>query len=171
MGKWIDDERHHNFHFCVGSYMISLNVICVGNLKEKFWREAQAEYLKRLSRFCNVKVIEVEECNRDNPSEGLLREGKAILSQSKGYIILLDREGKLFSSEELSDKIQKISLSNSEISFIIGSSYGVSEEVKARANERLSFGKATFPHNLARIMLEEQIYRAFTISNNIKYHK
>ena len=152
--------------------MISINIICVGNLKENFWREAEKEYLKRLSRFCKVKIYEVEEKNNESQVDiTLKKEGKDILSKTKGHIILMDRQGKTFSSEELSEKIKKISLVNSEITYIIGSSHGVSEDVKKACNEMISFGPNTFPHNLARIMLLEQLYRAETILNNIKYHK
>jgi len=152
--------------------MITINVLCVGNLKEKFWREAEEEYTKRLSRFCKINIIEVEEKNNESTAEiTLQKEGKDILSKAKGYIILFDRLGKTYSSEDFAKKLDKLSLSNSEFTFIIGSSCGVSQEVKNTANELISFGPNTFPHNLARIMLLEQVYRAETILNNIKYHK
>lgn len=152
--------------------MITLNLVCVGNLKEKFWRDAEAEYKKRLQRFCKLNIIEIEEKNNESSTEiTLSKEGKEILSKSKGYIILMDRLGKTMSSEEFATDIEKLSLTNSEITFIIGSSCGVSDEVKNLSNKLISFGKNTFPHNLARIMLLEQIYRCFCINNNIKYHK
>lgn len=152
--------------------MITINILCVGNLKEKYWREAQEEYLKRLSRFAKINLIEIEEKNHEDSDKiTLQKEGKEIIAKAKGYIILMDRQGKECSSEDLAKKIEKISISNSEITFVIGSSCGVSDEVKEIANEKFSFGPNTFPHNLAKIMLEEQIYRAFTINNNIKYHK
>ena len=152
--------------------MITINFVCVGNLKENFWREAEKEYLKRLSRFCKTKIIEIEERNKESSKEiTLQKEGKEILSKCKGYIILMDREGKSHSSEEFANLLNKVSLNSSEITFVIGSSYGVSEEVKERVNEKISFGPNTFPHNLARIMLLEQVYRGETILNGIKYHK
>ncbi len=152
--------------------MITINLVCVGNLKEKFWREAQEEYVKRLGAFCKINVIEIAEKNNENSINITLeKEGKDILSKSKGYTILMDRLGKNLSSEELAKKIEDLSMQNSEISFIIGSSNGVCEQVKHSSNEKISFGKNTFPHNLARVMLLEQIYRAMMISNNRSYHK
>lgn len=152
--------------------MITINLVCVGNLKEKFWKDAESEYKKRLSRFCKFNIIEVEEKNNESNTEiTLFKEGKDIIAKSKGYIILMDRQGKTDSSENFAKKIEKLSISNSELTFVIGSSCGVSDEVKESSNEKISFGPNTFPHNLARIMLLEQIYRAFCISNNIKYHK
>ena len=152
--------------------MITINVVCVGNLKEVFWRDAQKEYQKRLSRFCKLNIIEVEEKNNESTiSITLQKEAKDIISKSKGYIILLDRKGKTSSSEDLAKKIENLTQTNSEITFVIGSSNGVDESVKKNSSELLSFGPNTFPHNLARIMLLEQIYRAETILNNIKYHK
>ena len=152
--------------------MITINLVCVGNLKEKFWRDAESEYKKRLSRFCKLNVIEVEEKNNESNTEiTLSKEGKDILSKISGYVVLMDRLGKTKSSEEFAKNIEKVSLSSSEITFIIGSSCGVSNAVKERADLLISFGPNTFPHNLARIMLLEQIYRAFCINNNIKYHK
>lgn len=152
--------------------MITINLICVGNLKEKFWKDAQAEYVKRLGTFCKINVIEINERNNENNSEITLeKEGKDILTKTKGFSILMDRLGKNLSSEEIARYIEEISMKNSEISFIIGSSNGVSEEVKQSSNEKISFGKNTFPHNLARIMLLEQIYRAMMINNHRSYHK
>ena len=152
--------------------MITINFICVGNLKEKFWRDAQEEYTKRLSAFCKINIIEIQERNNENNVEITLeKEGKDILTKCKGYTILMDRLGKNLSSEEIAKHIENLSLKNSEISFIIGSSNGVCEDVKKSSNEKISFGKNTFPHNLARVMLLEQIYRAMTIINHRKYHK
>lgn len=152
--------------------MITINLVCVGNLKEKFWREAEEEYKKRLSKFCKLNVIEVEEKNNESTIEiTLQKEEKDILAKSKGYKILMDRLGKTKSSEELATMIEKLAMNNSEITFIIGSSNGVSPKVKESADSLISFGPNTFPHNLARIMLLEQIYRMFCINNNIKYHK
>lgn len=152
--------------------MITINLVCVGNLKEKFWREAQDEYVKRLGAFCKINVIEIAERNNENSVNITLeKEGKDILSKSKGYTILMDRLGKNLSSEELAKRIDDLSMQYSEISFIIGSSNGVCEQIKHSSNEKISFGKNTFPHNLARVMLLEQIYRAMMINNNRSYHK
>ena len=152
--------------------MITINLVCVGNLKEKFYRDAQDEFLKRISRFCKLNIIELEERNNESTINLTLeKEGKEIESKLKGYVILMDRLGKESSSEEFAKKIEKLSLKTSEITFIIGSSYGVSEGVKNLADEKMSFSKNTFTHNLFRIMLLEQIYRGFCINNNIKYHK
>ena len=152
--------------------MITINILCVGNLKEKFWREAEEEYKKRLSRFCKLNIIEVEERNFESTTQiTLSKEGKDIISKAKGYIVLMDRLGKVSSSEQLAEKIEKIGQTSSEITFVVGSSCGVSDEVRKRANELLSFGSNTFPHNLFRIMLLEQVYRSFCIIGGIKYHK
>ncbi len=151
---------------------MTINLICVGNLKEKFSRDEQAEYLKRLGAFCNVNIIEIKEQNHfENPSVIVEKEGEEILKKLKGYCILCDIKSKEFSSEVFSQKIDACMQENSTISFVIGGSYGVSEKVRAAVNERISFSPMTFPHNLFRIMLLEQIYRAFTILNGKSYHK
>lgn len=153
--------------------MIKYNIVCVGNLKEKFSRECQEEYMKRLSRFANVNIIELTERNNLNDVNSIiLKESEDILNKlPKGYNILLDIKGELLSSEELSSKLEKLELFNDTINFIIGGSYGVSDLVKEKADYRISFSRMTFPHNLIRIMLLEQVYRAKTISNNMPYHK
>lgn len=152
--------------------MITINLICVGNLKEKFWVEAQNEYIKRLQKFCKFNVIEVEEKNVSAfAKEVLQKEEKLILEKCKGEVFLFDINGKMFSSEQLSELIQKSALHSSTLSFVIGGSYGVGEAVKKIASEKLSFGKITMPHNLARIVAIEQIYRAFNISSGTSYHK
>lgn len=152
--------------------MITVNIVAVGNLKEKFTRDMQDEYLKRITRFAKINVIELAERNREsNDDITLKKEGKDILDNLEGYPILLDIGGKEYSSTEFAKKIADLSQTTSKITFVIGSSCGVSDEVKSAVKDKMSFGKATFPHNLARIMLEEQVYRAFTILNNVKYHK
>lgn len=152
--------------------MINLNIVCVGNLKEDFWKKACDEYLKRLSRFCTVKIVEVAEQNKfSNEKQIVTAEGKDILKHMKGQVTLLDIKGKTLSSEEIAEKIKKDSLSSSELTFVIGGSYGLSDEVKAASNDKLSFGKVTLPHNLARVVLLEQLYRAFMINSGSKYHK
>lgn len=152
--------------------MLTINLVCVGNLKEKFWQDAEKEYSKRLSKFCNLKIFQVEEENSAGEVEKILSlEGKSILNHCKGKTYLLAIDGKNLNSEEFAKEIKDIALVDSQITFVIGGSYGVSNEVKEKITKKLSFGKPTFPHNLARIMLLEQIYRAFMINSGSKYHK
>lgn len=152
--------------------MLKINIVCVGNLKDKFFIDACGEYLKRLSRFCVCNIKEIKEfTNLENPEVIKQSEGAEIIKNLKGYVVLLDVKGKMLSSEELADTLQNISLTNSEITFVVGGSYGVSDEVKGKANLTLSVSKMTFPHRLFRVMLLEQIYRAFTIINNMHYQK
>lgn len=151
---------------------MTINLICVGNLKETFSKQEQEEYLKRLSAFCKVNVIEIKEQNQfENSSVTLEKEGEEILKKLKGYVILCDIKGKEFSSPALAEKLENLMQTNSEISFVVGGSYGVCEEVKSLSKEKISFSPMTFPHNLFRIMLLEQVYRAFTIINGKTYHK
>lgn len=152
--------------------MITINLVCVGNLKEKFWAEAQNEYIKRLAKFCKFNLIEVAEQNHTSSvNETITREGKLILEKCKGDMFLFDLGGKNLSSEGFAKLIEKQSQLSSMLTFVIGGSYGVSEEVKARAKALISFGAQTLPHNLARIVAIEQIYRAFNILNGTSYHK
>lgn len=161
--------------------MIKINIICIGKIKEKYFTDAIAEYSKRLTAFCRFSVTELAEekirSNTPNQSqiiEVIEAEGKRILQKinSSDYVIAMCIEGRLLSSEELSKTIDSISLSGkSTIDFIIGGSYGLSDEVKRRADLRLSMSRMTFPHQMARMILSEQIYRAFEISGNGKYHK
>jgi len=160
--------------------MIHINIICVGKIKETYLKDAINEYTKRLSKYTNLKIIELaDEKIKNNSSlkEEILiknKEGQNILNNIKkdSYIICLDLKGKQYTSEEFSQKIDNISLTgNSSITFIIGGSLGLSEEILTEANELISFSKMTFPHQLFRVFLLEQIYRAFKISNNETYHK
>ncbi len=152
--------------------MLKINIVCVGNLKDKFFIEASEEYTKRLSRFCNVSINELKEFTNLSSVEQIKKsEGEEIIKNIKGYFILCDVKGEECSSEGLAEKIERISQTNDQITFVIGGSYGVSNEVKNKANELLSVSKMTFPHRLFRVMLLEQIYRAETIINGIKYHK
>ena len=152
--------------------MINMTIVAVGNLKEKFSVDAQKEYLKRLSAFCKIKVVETKEFNELKNVELIKeREGEEILKHLSGFPILLDVKGEEMSSEELAKNIEKLTLSHSSLTFVIGGSYGVSEKVKKACKQKISFSKMTFPHNLFRIMLLEQIYRAFTIINGKSYHK
>ena len=148
--------------------MLNIKIITVGRLKEKYLRDACSEYLKRLKRFGNVQVIELDEYRlSDNPSDreiekALEIEGNNILKEAKGYLIAMCIEGKQLSSVKLAEKISQISVDGqSNISFIIGSSFGIAENVKKSADFKLSMSDMTFPHQLARVMLLEQIYRAF----------
>ena len=151
---------------------MQIRLVCIGNLKEKFWQSATEEYKKRLQKFCNLQIIELDEQNKyQDVSKILSEEGKSIIANLGGYNILLDIEGKAYSSEDLANKIKQTLLTSSTITFIIGGSYGVSEEVKRSVQERISFGRITMPHNLARVVALEQIYRAFMINSGAKYHK
>ena len=159
--------------------MLNIKVICVGKSKEKYWDAAYAEYLKRLRAYCSPEVIEVREARlpaNASPADErnvIDAEGRDILGRISGgdFVIALDIRGREFSSEELARKISNISFNNSRICFIIGGSLGLSDEVKERADLRLSFGKITLPHQLARVVLLEQIYRAFKINSGEAYHK
>ena len=160
--------------------MLNVTLICAGKIKEKFLREAAGEYEKRLSRFCSLKIIEVkDEPTPDLPSEKeksavLQKEGARILGKiPKGaYVISLCVEGAQMSSEELAEKLDRLAVGGAgSIAFIIGGSLGLSDEIKRRSDLRLGFSKMTFPHRLMRVILLEQIYRAFTISKGITYHK
>lgn len=159
---------------------MNITVVSVGKLKEKHLRDGIAEYTKRLSRYCNLNLIEVtDEKAPENLSESdmvqvKVREGERILKQIKEgtYVIVLDLMGKTFSSEEFAEKFEKLSLQGmSQIAFVIGGSLGLSEEVLARSNEKISFSKMTFPHQLMRLILLEQVYRAYKINKNEPYHK
>lgn len=159
--------------------MINISIICVGKLKEQFLRDGCAEYLKRLSPYAKTQIVEIaEERASDNPSASeinnvLQKEGERIIQKiPKGAAVIpLCIEGREFSSPEFASEIEKISLSNSKIAFVIGGSFGLSDDVKSLGKIKLSFGKITLPHQLARLVLTEQIYRAFSIINNSRYHK
>lgn len=158
---------------------MNITVICVGKIKEKYFTAAIDEYSKRLSRFVKLNIIEVaDEKIPDNASEKEIdqikeKEGGKILSKlpPNSFIVTLCIEGKEFSSEELAKKIADVSMTSSSITFIIGGSLGLSDSVKAKSKLRLSFGRMTLPHQLMRVVLLEQIYRAFKINNNESYHK
>lgn len=160
--------------------MLNVTLICPGKLKESYLREAVDEYVKRLGAYCKLNIITLTpERLDDSPSELLIKaalekEAAAILSKipQNAFVIALCVEGKMLSSEELSEKLSGVPLSGkSDVYFIIGSSYGLSPGIKERADLRLSFSKMTFPHQLMRVMLLEQLYRAFQISAGGKYHK
>ena len=156
---------------------MKINVVAVGNIKEKYLLDALREYVKRISRFHTINIIEVDEeklpknYSIADISKTLVKEGQRIEKNLHGYIVALDIKGVQIDSVELSKTIEKASMSFDTITFVIGGSYGLSEEIKNKANLRLSISKMTFPHQLFRVMLLEQIYRACTIANNIIYHK
>lgn len=146
-----------------------IKVICVGKIKEKFFQEAIKEYEKRLSKYTKFQVVEVQ----DEPINSLEKEKESILKviNAKEYIVTLEIEGNNLDSIQFSNKIDQIMNINSNITFIIGGSNGLHKDIKALSNYKLSFSKLTFPHQLFRIMLLEQIYRAYRIINNETYHK
>ena len=160
--------------------MLNITIMTVGKIKEKYFREAIEEYKKRLSRYCKLNIIEVkDEPTPDNPSDRekaavLEKEGARIVEKlpKNAYIVALCIEGKMQTSEELAAFLQKTATEGySDIVFIIGGSMGLWEEIKNRADLRISFSKMTFPHQLMRVILLEQIYRGFNISEGGKYHK
>lgn len=158
--------------------MLTVNLICVGSLKERYWKEACAEYSKRLSGFCHLQIIEIEESRLpDKPSQQQIKqaleaEGKRILSKAAGLVVPLCIEGKQRPSVSLAKQLQDWALEGiSAVSFVIGGSFGLSDEVKSAGRIRLSMSEMTFPHQLARVMLLEQIYRCFMIQANTRYHK
>ena len=158
--------------------MLHIDIICVGKLKEDYLKLAIAEYSKRLSKYCILNIIELPDeklpskLNDSLSMEIKQKESNSILSHIKkdSYVIALDLKGKMYSSEEFSDKLENISLTNSYITFLIGGSLGMSENLLQSANELICFSKMTFPHQLFRVFLLEQIFRAFKISNNESYH-
>lgn len=150
-----------------------IKIICVGKIKEKFYKEAIEEYTKRLSKYTKLQIIEVEDVNL--PNESLIKQKEKELIEKnindKDYVITLEIEGNELNSIELSKKLEQLEQTSPNITFIIGGSYGLDEKIKQRSNFKLSFSKLTFPHQLFRVILLEQIYRAFKIKNNESYHK
>lgn len=157
--------------------MLKIKIVAVGKIKEKYFKEGQDEYVKRLSRFGEVKVIEVKEetfVNEPNEQEKALilkREGEEIEKNLSGYIISCCIEGEKYSSIEFSNILSKAKDLKGEITFVIGGSYGLTDDIKRKSDKKLSVSDMTFPHTLFRVMLLEQIYRAFMISSNGRYHK
>lgn len=159
--------------------MIHINIISVGKIREKYLKDAIYEYSKRISKYCKLNIVEIDdEQIPSNLNEKLAEnikniEGAKILSHMKNtYSISLDLRGNQFSSEEFSKKIENIALNkNSSISFIIGGSLGLSDNVISSSNELICFSKMTFPHQLIRVFLLEQLFRAFKIQNNETYHR
>ena len=159
---------------------MKITVVCVGKLKEEYWKEAIKEYSKRLSRYCQLAINDVDEVKApDSPSESekllvIRGEGENILKQIKqdSFVIALDVKGNKLSSELLAEKISDLGIKGrSNLVFIIGGSMGLSKAVLDRADFALSFSDMTFPHQMMRVILLEQIYRAFKINNNETYHK
>ena len=160
------------------AFMIKINLVTVGKVKEKYFSEAVAEYAKRLSRFCEFKLTEAEEINfvkTPNAAEIkkiLSAEGENISKYIKGYIIVFAVEGKKLSSEGFAEKIKNLTDSGEgEITLVIGGSYGIDDKIKEKANFKMSFSDMTFPHTMTRVIAAEQIYRAFTIIAGVGYHK
>ena len=150
-----------------------IKVICVGKIKEKYLNDAIDEYKKRLSKYTKLEIIEVNDINTDNIEYNLLKEKELIEKNisDKDFIITLEIEGNMLNSVEFAKKLDNIFNTNSTITFIIGGSNGLHSDIKIRSNYKLSFSKMTFPHQLFRVNLLEQIYRAFKINNNESYHK
>jgi len=159
---------------------MNITVICIGKLKEKYWTAAIDEYSKRLKGYCSLDIIELKEArlpDKAGPAEELAvkeAEGEEILKRIKDnqYVITLEVKGKMLSSEKLAEKINALGLEgNSNVVFVIGGSLGLSAAVSQRANFKLSFSEMTFPHQMMRVILLEQVYRAFKINRNEAYHK
>ena len=156
--------------------MKKINIVAVGSLKENFFKQAQDEYLKRLKKYCEINVVELaEKSHPQKPSESEINkaldfEAESILPHLKGKVVVCAVEGKGQSSEEFARTMGKAFDSDGQITFVVGSSYGLSQKIKEN-NTLLSFSSMTFPHHLMRIFLEEQIYRAFTILSGQTYHK
>lgn len=159
--------------------MLNLTLICVGGLKESFWKAACAEYIKRLGRYARVTVAEIEETRlKENPGEGLIEaalenEADRILKKipSGAFTVALCVEGEHSDSEKFATLLEKRMQTNSDFVFVIGGSYGLSPRVKAAATFKLSLSDMTYPHMTARVVLLEQLYRAFNRMNGGKYHK
>lgn len=157
--------------------MIKIKIVAIGKVKEDYFLKGIEEYSKRLQKFCEFEIVEVKEVNYKNPTTAeieqiIKKESELISSHLTGAVVAMAIEGKLLSTSDLKDYIDKKSVSGqSEITFVIGGSYGLDENIKNRATDKISLSKMTFPHTMARLILTEQIYRAFTIMNNLTYHK
>ncbi len=148
-----------------------MKIICAGKVKEKFFVDAMNEYSKRISKYTKLEIIEIPD--ESNESIAMKKEGEKILSKIKDndYVVTLEIEGNSLTSLEFAKKIDNNFNSNKNLTFVIGGSYGLDESVKSRSDYKLSFSKFTFPHQLFRVILLEQIYRAYKINNNENYHK
>lgn len=156
---------------------MKIKIVCVGSVKEEFFKQAINEYVKRLSRFVTVEVVEIKESklpanfSEADVEKALEKENEQLFKAVEGYVFVCDLNGKELTSEDFAKGIKKLENLTSTISFVIGSSYGLSHRIKQRANFLLKFGNFTYPHQLFRVILMEQIYRAYTIINNVTYHK
>ncbi len=150
-----------------------IKIICIGKIKEKYLKDALDEYKKRISKYSKLEIIELSDFDNNNVNIILQKEKECIEKyiDPKDYIITLEIEGAMLDSKSFANKLENIYNTNSNITFIIGGSYGLHESIKNKSDFKLSFSKLTFPHQLFRVMLLEQIYRAFRIINNETYHK
>ncbi|MBO5714531.1 MAG: 23S rRNA (pseudouridine(1915)-N(3))-methyltransferase RlmH [Clostridia bacterium] len=155
---------------------MKINVVCVGKVKENYFLDGINEYKKRLSKYCDFTITELKEENFDKVDDALIntikkREAERILPNLKGYVIVTDINGKKATSVELASLLKAKGDEKGVITFVIGGSYGLDQSIKDKADYKISFSDMTFPHTLFRLMLTEQIYRAFTIINGSNYHK
>ena len=150
-----------------------IKLITVGKIKEKYLKDAILEYTKRISKYTKLEIIELQDYDYDNKQIVLEKEKENIIKHinPRDYVITMQIEGKNISSEDFADKIDKVFVTNPNIVFLIGGSYGLHDDIKKISNFSLSFSKMTFPHQLFRVLLLEQIYRAYKIINNESYHK
>lgn len=159
--------------------MLTINVVCIGKIKEKFFKDAIDEYSKRLSKYCKLNILELpdekipDKLNQNLENDIKSKECTNMINHIKkdSYIICLDLAGKEISSEEFSKNIENISMQSGQITFVIGGSLGLNREILNLANQKICFSKMTFPHQLIRVFLLEQIFRAFKISNGETYHR
>lgn len=150
-----------------------IKIICIGKIKEKFYRDAISEYLKRLSKYTKIEIIELNDSSTNSVIVDLEKERDLIMNyiKDKDFVITLEIDGNMLDSNMLASKIDKTLISNPNITFIIGGSNGIHDDIKKISNYPLSFSKLTFPHQLFRVFLLEQIYRSFKIVKNESYHK
>ena len=159
--------------------MLTINIVCIGKIKEKFFKDAIDEYSKRLSKYCKLNILELpdekipDKTNQNIENEIKSKECDNIINHIKkdSYVVCLDLTGKELSSEQFSKSIEDISMESSQITFIIGGSLGLTEKILKLANQKICFSKMTFPHQLIRVFVLEQIFRAFKISNGETYHR
>ena len=156
--------------WCYICGMQKIKLVAVGSLKEKYWKDAASEYKKRLSRFCNLEIIEVAEKSNLAIDAKIEEESKLLAEKCKGKVLLFDRSGADTSSENLAALLKKYQ-TEPVLTFVIGGSNGVDQKLKQISNEKIKFGAATFPHQLFRVIALEQIYRAFSINADMPYHK
>lgn len=160
-------------HFDLGYFEMKIYIVAIGKVKEKYFTEAVEEYLKRCSRYADVSVVQLPEASPEKtPAEQRAIESASLLNKARGYVVALDMRGDLVASEDIAAMIAyKCGEGISEFSFLIGGSHGFDPIVRERADKVISFGRTTFPHQLFRVMLTEQIYRALTINAGTPYHK